>query len=90
MSMNDLITVEDVINSEFINDRTEIYIDLNTVWHDESIWTYINGTWFSDRILDCLDIEIIEYTYNAKHNGLLIKAIRRFDHSRYSFSREED
>lgn len=89
MSMNDRLTVGDVINSEFINDRTEIYIDLNTVWHDESIWTYINGTWFTDRILGCLDLEVTEYTYNAKYNGLLIRAIDRHDYCRYSFNKEE-
>lgn len=89
MSMNDRITVKDVINSEFINDRTMIYIDLNIIWPDESIWIYTHGTWFSDRILDCLHDEVMEYTYSAKENGLLIKAIRRFDHCRYCFNREE-
>lgn len=83
MSMNDRLTVEDVINSEFINDRTMIYIDLCTVYNDETVWTYRNGTWFSDRILELLDIEVQEYTYSSKYNGLLIKAIRRTGRNLY-------
>lgn len=83
MSMNDRLTVEDVINSEYINDRTMIYIDLCTVYNDESVWTYRHGSWFSDRILECLDFEVTDFTYNVKQNGLLIKAIRRTGRNLY-------
>ena len=56
--------VEDVIRSEFVNDQTLIEIITNSAKK--------RGSWYQDHILNLLDLEVEQFTLDAKQNELNI------------------